>query len=219
METLRIGLLILERIGFRSTYLNVKVANRCQMRTLLMFVACWPRSWIGSLDWYLHWKRRPQGKASLKVYETVADIKQKKHRVFMFHPISQSPVEKQDSGRCHTVRVRCWKATQIDSWFTIHLTLSHSISSHTFTPPPTFWSVCLILSVDSGRVVMSSNHILQRIQLLLVRSDWEFRFFLSLELLSLRACTAVNEVKVCLWRVRPAKRGIRTLNLYRFELF
>lgn len=218
METLRIGLLILERIGFRSTYLNVKGA----MRTLLMFVACWPRSWIGSLDWYLHWKTRPQGKASLKVYETVANIKQKKHRVFMFLPMSQSPVEKQDGGRCHAVLV--WDVERqhrltADWRFTIHLTLSHSISSHTFTPPPTFWSVCLILSVDSGRVVMSSSHILRRIQVLREERDWEFRFFLSFGLLSLRACTAVNEVKVCLWWVRPAKRGIRTLNLYRFELF
>lgn len=44
VEKLRIGLLILEWLGFRNTYRNVKGANGCQMSTLLMSDACWPRS-------------------------------------------------------------------------------------------------------------------------------------------------------------------------------
>lgn len=41
MEMLKIGLLILEQIAFRNTYLNVKGANRCQISTLLKINACW----------------------------------------------------------------------------------------------------------------------------------------------------------------------------------
>lgn len=98
-------------------------------------------------------KHRPQGKAPLRV----CGRKQKEHCVFILHLISQSSIVKLE-----------WKARQLtgDSPNTL---LSFTPSLQTLIPAvPFIHSVCLILSVVSGRVVMSSNHILQSVQLLLV---------------------------------------------------
>ena len=55
------GLLTLELSGFR----DLLWCKRCTLvsdQHSLMFDACRQRSWIGSLDWYLHWKIGREGR-------------------------------------------------------------------------------------------------------------------------------------------------------------
>lgn len=68
------------------------------------------------------------------------DIKQRKHCVFIFHHISHSPIEKQDSGRCRTVFVLdVERQHQMTAEVTIYLILclapSHLSFLLTLSPP------------------------------------------------------------------------------------
>lgn len=133
--------------------------------------------------------------------------------------ISKSVVIHIKQGRNFPLLFRRWTLTGDTErrWLEIHRT-PYFVSLHLsspFIPRPS----CLILSVDSGRVVMSSNHILQCVKSL-------HQWVLPVRNVTGSLCNCVpvrvrgvNEVKVCLWWVHPAKRGICTLNLYRFELF
>lgn len=149
-------------------------------------------------------------------------------------------METQDRGRCNSDTYSTGQKASViifvldvegqhrmtaDWRFTIHLTLSLSISPLSFLfilSSPAFLSVCLILSVDSGRVVKSRNHtyiVLSHYTSVTCEGrNWEFRFSCLFNFVPV-SMHSVNEVKVCLWWVHPAKRGIHTLNLYRFELF
>lgn len=196
-----------------------------------------PRSWISSIRLIFTLRDEPHGKASWKACETVARVGRKGSIVssyFITYPRVPRKIRTEEGVTViHIKQTRklpllfwCqrWKGTQNDSWLEIHHTpyFVALLSSHALLPP-SFTDVCLILSVDSGRVFMSSDHILQCIESFHKCYLWGTWLIVQVFPVHLNCVPAsmhsASEVKVCLWWVHPAKRGIRTLNLYRFELF
>ena len=113
----------------------------------LMLDAHWPRSWISSSDWYLHWKTGHEGTVQAEGLQRLLLMLRRGNILssyFITYPRVPRKNRAADGVRVKHIlnragRLRCYscirrrKATQDDSWLEIHhthlITLSLSISS------------------------------------------------------------------------------------------